>query len=161
MAVASQDDLALGHTLQASTRADDGRVTYTVSRWGQSRCFTSTHDMQAFLARIGRCISEFKKDQLPESIGYFESQGLTLSKRGKWRTTECRFHDGSDSMRINTTSGAWICMACNAKGVMCWPITWPLTALILSVLQKTWVHGKTMENHHAITALNPYPQGKP
>ena len=43
----------LGHTLQASTRADDGRVTYTVSRWGQSRCFTSTHDVQAFLAQIG------------------------------------------------------------------------------------------------------------
>ena len=61
-------------------------------------------------------MSEFKKDQLPEPIGYFESQGLTLSKHGKWRTTECRFHDGSDSMRINTTSGAWVCMACNAKG---------------------------------------------
>ena len=43
----------LGHTLQASTRVDDGRVTYTVSRWGQSRCFTSTHDVQAFLAQIG------------------------------------------------------------------------------------------------------------
>mgnify|MGYP000692188247 CR=1 FL=1 len=43
----------LGHTLQASTRADDGRVTYTVGRWGQSRCFTSTHDLQAFLAQIG------------------------------------------------------------------------------------------------------------
>lgn len=42
-----------GHTLQTSKRADDGRVTYTVSRWGQSRCFTSTHDLQAFLAQIG------------------------------------------------------------------------------------------------------------
>ena len=61
-------------------------------------------------------MSEFKKDQLPEPVGYFESQGLTLSKHGKWRTTECRFHEGSDSMRINTTSGAWVCMACNAKG---------------------------------------------
>jgi hypothetical protein len=43
----------LGHTLQTSKRANDGRVTYTVSRWGQSRCFTSTHDLQAFLAQIG------------------------------------------------------------------------------------------------------------
>lgn len=42
-----------GHTLQTSTRANDGRETYTVSRWGQSRCFTSTHDLQAFLAQIG------------------------------------------------------------------------------------------------------------
>ena len=43
----------LGHTLQTSKRADDGRVTYTVSRWGQSRCFTCTHDLQAFFVLIG------------------------------------------------------------------------------------------------------------
>lgn len=43
----------LGHTLQTSKRADDGRVTYTVSRWDQSRCFTSTLALQAFLAQIG------------------------------------------------------------------------------------------------------------
>ena len=43
----------LGHTLQTSKRADDDRVSYTVSRWGQSRCFTSTHDVQAFLNQIG------------------------------------------------------------------------------------------------------------
>lgn len=61
-------------------------------------------------------MSEFKKEQLPDALGYFESQGLTFTGRGKWRTTECRFHEGSDSMRINTTSGAWVCMACNAKG---------------------------------------------
>ena len=43
----------LGHTLQTSKRADDGRETYVISRWGQSRCFTSTHDLQAFQAQIG------------------------------------------------------------------------------------------------------------
>lgn len=58
----------------------------------------------------------FDRDRLPEPIGYFEEQGLKLSKRGKWRTTECRFHDGSDSMRINTATGAWVCMSCGAKG---------------------------------------------
>jgi len=61
-------------------------------------------------------MSEFKKEQLPDALGYFESQGLKLSARGPWRTTQCRFHDGSDSMRVNTTSGAWRCMSCNAKG---------------------------------------------
>ena len=61
-------------------------------------------------------MSEFKKDLLPDALGYFESQGLKLSARGPWRTTQCRFHDGSDSMRIKTTSGAWRCMSCNAKG---------------------------------------------
>lgn len=58
----------------------------------------------------------FDRDRLPEPIGYFESQGLKLSKRGKWRTTECRFHGGSDSMRLNTATGAWVCMSCGAKG---------------------------------------------
>lgn len=58
----------------------------------------------------------FDRDRLPEPIGYFEGQALKLSKRGKWRTTECRFHDGSDSMRINTATGAWVCMSCGAKG---------------------------------------------
>lgn len=58
----------------------------------------------------------FERDRLPEPIGYFEGQALKLSKRGKWRTTECRFHGGSDSMRINMASGAWVCMSCGAKG---------------------------------------------
>ncbi len=61
-------------------------------------------------------MAEFIKNQLPEALSYFEAQGLALVGRGKWRTTECRFHDGSDSMRINVASGAWVCMACNAKG---------------------------------------------
>ena len=43
----------LGHTLRTSKLADDGRVTYTVSRWGQSRCFSHVHDLQAFLTQIG------------------------------------------------------------------------------------------------------------
>jgi hypothetical protein len=34
-------------------RADDGRVTFTVSRWGQSRAFTAWHDVLGFLAQIG------------------------------------------------------------------------------------------------------------
>lgn len=58
----------------------------------------------------------FDRDHLPEPVGYFEGQGLKLSPRGKWRTTSCTFHGGSDSMRINTATGAWVCMACDAKG---------------------------------------------
>jgi hypothetical protein len=42
-----------GHALQRSIRADDGRVTYTVSRWDQSRSFTHWNDVLAFLAQIG------------------------------------------------------------------------------------------------------------
>jgi hypothetical protein len=57
------------------------------------------------------------RDHLPEPASYFESQGLVLQPGAKWRTTRCDFHDGSDSMRVNVQTGAWVCMAgCGAKG---------------------------------------------
>ena len=59
----------------------------------------------------------FDRRNLPEAVGYYESEGLKLTGRGKWRTTECKFHGGFDSMRINTDSGAFACMAgCGARG---------------------------------------------
>lgn len=42
-----------GHALHRTVRADDGRVTYTASRWNQSRAFTTWHDVLAFLTQIG------------------------------------------------------------------------------------------------------------
>lgn len=59
----------------------------------------------------------FDRTRLPDAAGFYEGEGLKLEGRGKWRTTECRFHGGSDSLRINTDSGAFVCMAgCGAKG---------------------------------------------
>ena len=61
----------------------------------------------------------FDRVQLPDPVSYFEGEGLHLlgPTRTKWKTTECRFHGGSDSMRINTATGAWVCMAgCGARG---------------------------------------------
>lgn len=58
----------------------------------------------------------FDRAQLPEPQAYFEGEGLKLSTRGKWRTSTCIFHGGSDSMRINMATGAWVCMSCGAKG---------------------------------------------
>ena len=58
----------------------------------------------------------FNRDNLPDPSDYFEGVGLVLKGPGKWKTTRCEFHDGSDSMRVNTASGAWVCMACGAKG---------------------------------------------
>ena len=60
----------------------------------------------------------FDRNLLPDPTAYFEEQGLKLTgpRKAKWKTTECRFHDGSDSMRLNTASGAWICMSCGKKG---------------------------------------------
>jgi hypothetical protein len=60
----------------------------------------------------------FDRNLLPEPQSYFESLGLKLTgpASSKWRTTACMFHGGSDSMRINTQSGGWVCMSCDAKG---------------------------------------------
>lgn len=62
-------------------------------------------------------MGEFIKQDLPDPVSYYESEGLTLQRGRKWRTTRCDFHGGSDSMRINTDTGAFICMAgCGARG---------------------------------------------
>lgn len=58
----------------------------------------------------------FERNNLPEPIGYFEGEGLKLKGPGKWKTTRCAFHGGSDSMRVNIVSGCWCCMSCDAKG---------------------------------------------
>ena len=58
----------------------------------------------------------FIRDRLPDALDYFAREGLELSARGKWRTARCVFHDGSDSMRINTQTGGFCCMVCEAKG---------------------------------------------
>ena len=61
----------------------------------------------------------FERDRLPDPATYFEGEGLTLTgpRSAKWRTTACTFHGGSDSMRVNTASGAWVCMGgCGARG---------------------------------------------
>ena len=58
----------------------------------------------------------FDRSRLSDAIGYFENQGLRLVGKSKWRTTECHFHGGSNSMRVNTATGSWVCMSCAAKG---------------------------------------------
>ena len=59
----------------------------------------------------------FDRRNLPDPVAFYESHGLKLTGRGKWRTTACTFHGGSDSMRINTETGAFACMAgCGARG---------------------------------------------
>lgn len=59
----------------------------------------------------------FDRRNLPDPTAFYEERGLKLTGRGKWRTTACAFHGGSDSMRVNTDSGAFACMAgCGARG---------------------------------------------
>lgn len=61
-------------------------------------------------------MGEYVRSRLPDPVSFFESEGLQLRGPGKWKTTRCDFHDGSDSLRINTESGGWVCMACGEKG---------------------------------------------
>lgn len=59
----------------------------------------------------------FDRRNLPDATAFYEERGLVLTGRGKWRTTACAFHGGSDSMRVNTETGAFCCMAgCGARG---------------------------------------------
>ena len=72
---------------------------------------------QAELRLYRGCVMGFERDRLPDAESYYQSHGLKLDGKGKWRTTECRFHGGSDSMRINAHTGAFVCMAgCGARG---------------------------------------------
>lgn len=56
------------------------------------------------------------RNQLPSAELYFDAEGAPLVGKGKWRTTRCDFHGGSDSMRVNVDSSGWICMSCGVKG---------------------------------------------
>ncbi|HMN92716.1 MAG TPA: CHC2 zinc finger domain-containing protein [Hydrogenophaga sp.] len=60
----------------------------------------------------------FDRNRLPDPITYFEELGHKLKgpHRAKWKTTNCRFHGGSDSMRVHVHTGAWVCMSCGVKG---------------------------------------------
>ena len=61
-------------------------------------------------------MGEFVKDRLPDTIEYFDLEGVPLKGPGRWKTGPCHFHDGSDSLRVNVDSGGWVCMACGTKG---------------------------------------------
>lgn len=58
----------------------------------------------------------YVRENLPAVLDYFEAVGQALRGPGKWKTTGCSFHGGSDSMRVNSRTGAWVCMACGEKG---------------------------------------------
>ena len=60
----------------------------------------------------------FDRNKLLDAQDYYENTaGLTLVGRGTWKTARCDFHGGSDSMRTNSKTGAFACMAgCGARG---------------------------------------------
>jgi hypothetical protein len=95
----------------------------------------------------------------PDPLSYYESEGLRLVGRGKWRTTECRFHDGSDSLRVNLESGAFVCMAgCGAKGGDV--LAYHMGAHCLEFVEAAkalgcWIYDSQPERKHRPTPLPP------
>ncbi len=62
-------------------------------------------------------MSSFLRENLPDPVAYFESTGLALIGKGVWRSTECKFHGSRATLRVNTKTGSFICMAgCGARG---------------------------------------------
>lgn len=102
----------------------------------------------------------YRRELLPDPVSYYEGQGLIFkgSHRNPWRTTECRFHGGSDSMRIMMESGAFVCMNCGARGGDV--VAYHMAANGLSFLEATkhlgaWVGGEPSKEQIRPTALTP------
>ncbi len=70
--------------------------------------------MSAPMHKVGK----FERGALPDSVGYYSNRAaLRLIGRGCWRSAVCPFHDDArPSLRVNTETGAYRCMACGAKG---------------------------------------------
>ena len=68
----------------------------------------------------------YDRDMLPDPVAFYAAEGLLLKGPGKWKTTSCVWHGGSDSMRINTATGAYKCMACEQQGcdVLAYVMEW-------------------------------------
>lgn len=61
----------------------------------------------------------FDRARLPDPLDYFTgTAGLKFRERkGRWRTTSCAWCGSSDATRVNTESGAFVCMTgCGARG---------------------------------------------
>lgn len=102
----------------------------------------------------------FDRNLLPDPTTYFEELGHKLRgpSRAKWKTTNCRFHGGSDSMRVNTVSGAWVCMSCGAKGGDV--LAYEMQGAGLDFIQAAkvigaWVDDGKPQANHKPTALSP------
>jgi hypothetical protein len=59
----------------------------------------------------------FDRDRLPDPERYYTDELGALLGRGTWRDALCPFHrDTRPSLRVNTQTGAYRCMACGASG---------------------------------------------
>ena len=58
----------------------------------------------------------FNRARLPGWETYADTHGIRLLGSGRWRSALCDFHpDTTPSLRVNTQSRGWCCMACVTK----------------------------------------------
>lgn len=62
--------------------------------------------------------AQLNRAMLPSPTSYYtEWAGLKPTGAGTWKTALCPFHaDSRPSLRINTQTGGFCCMVCEAKG---------------------------------------------
>jgi hypothetical protein len=64
-----------------------------------------------------RTHGRFNKQRLPSPGDYYRALGLKLTGGGEWRSTQCLIHDDDrPSLRVRVDTGAFRCMACDARG---------------------------------------------
>ena len=61
-------------------------------------------------------MGEVRRELFPDTVAYLEGEGVNLVGPGRWKTGPCHLHGGSDSLRVNTQTGGWRCMSCDAHG---------------------------------------------
>lgn len=61
--------------------------------------------------------SRLDRSRLPDPETFYAAELGALQGRGEWRSAVCPLHDDrSPSLRVNTQTGAFRCMACGAHG---------------------------------------------
>lgn len=58
----------------------------------------------------------FNSDALPRPVDYHSEAGRKIIGPGAWFSTSCHGCGGSDPMRVNRSSGGYVCMNCDIKG---------------------------------------------
>lgn len=105
-----------GSVLDAPARLKYTLLTTWIIVAAQDFCNRVRATTWPWLDREGN-MGEFQREHLPDAMSYYTSEGHVLVGTGKWRTTDCKFHGGSDSMRVHMASGAFVCMGeCGVKG---------------------------------------------
>lgn len=118
----------------------------------------TTNYKQKTTANVPSLTSDFNRELLPDPLIYYEAHGLTLKgpRNSSWKTTECHFHGGSDSLRIKVTSGAFVCMACGARGgdVLAYEMAVHGLGFVQAAKQLgAWTGGQTQMRHIRPAAL--------